>query len=306
VYTIGQVARRIGVPARTIRFWCDAGILPPTDRSAGGYRQFDAAAVARLDLVRTLRELGLGLDDIRQVLHGGATVAELARVHAAALDAQIRVLRLRRAVLRAVAARGSDIEEAKQMNDLAKLSARERQQIIDDFVDRAFAGAAPSAIAQRMRALPAELPDDPTPEQVDAWIELAGLVADEEFQRRARAMVLAGEVGGGPDYSAVIEHAGRALTDGIDPAAPEGQHVLDQIVPPGVSPAERERIADQLDTFTDEGVERYWQLVGILNGRPPFSPTVPAYRWLITALRALVSPAGRRGPAARLVVHTRL
>jgi hypothetical protein len=45
-------------------------------------------------------------------------------VHASALDAQIRVLRLRRAVLRVLAARGSDIEEAKQMNDLARLSAR--------------------------------------------------------------------------------------------------------------------------------------------------------------------------------------
>jgi DNA-binding transcriptional MerR regulator len=209
-YTIGQVARTIGVPARTIRFWCDAGILPPTDRSAGGYRQFDAAAVARLDLVRTLRELGLGLDDIRQVLHGGTTVAELARVHAAALDAQIRVLRLRRAVLRAVAARGSDIEETKQMNDLARLSARERQQIIEDFVDRAFAGVPPNTIAQRMRTMPAELPDDPTPEQVDAWIELAGLVADGGFARRTRAMVLAGPVRGGPDHGASPASSTRA------------------------------------------------------------------------------------------------
>jgi DNA-binding transcriptional MerR regulator len=296
LYTIGQVARRIGVPARTIRFWCDAGILPPTDRSAGGYRQFDAAAVARLDLVRTLRELGLGLDDIKQVLHGGTSVAELARVHAAALDAQIRVLRVRRAVLRAVAARGSDIEEAKQMNDLARLSARERQQIIDDFVDRTFAGVAPDAtalsIARRMRTMPAELPDDPTPEQVDAWIELASLVADEEFQRRARAMVLAGASagaggpGGGPDFGAVTAHAGRALADGIDPASPEGKQVLDQIVPPATPPAERRRIADRLETFADDQAERYWQLVGVLNGRPPFAPTVPAYRWLITALRA--------------------
>jgi DNA-binding transcriptional MerR regulator len=283
-YTIGQVARRIGVPARTIRFWCDAGVLPPTERSAAGYRQFDPAAVARLDLVRTLRELGLGLDDIRQVLHGDTTMAELARVHAAALDAQIRLLRLRRAVLRAVAARGSDIEEAKHMNDLARLSAQERQQIIDDFVDRTFAGDA-ITIAQRMRTMPAELPDDPTPEQVDAWIELAGLVADEGFQRRVRAMVLAGTPRGGPDHGAVIEHAGRALMDGIDPASPEGKHVLDQIVPSGTPPAERQRIADQLGTFGDEEVERYWQLVGILNGRPPFTPTVPAYRWLITALR---------------------
>ena len=42
-------------------------------------------------------------------------------------------------------------------------------------------------------ALPiSELPDDPVPEQVDAWIELAELVADEGFERRVREMVLAG------------------------------------------------------------------------------------------------------------------
>ncbi|HEX7160690.1 MAG TPA: MerR family DNA-binding transcriptional regulator, partial [Trebonia sp.] len=46
--TIGGAARRVGVPARTIRFWCDSGVLPPAERSAGGYRRFDAAAIARL------------------------------------------------------------------------------------------------------------------------------------------------------------------------------------------------------------------------------------------------------------------
>ncbi len=64
------------------------------------------------------------------------------------------------------------------MNDLARLSAQERQQIIDDFVDRTFTGVAPDDpamnIAKGMRGLPAELPDDPSPEQVDAWLELAG------------------------------------------------------------------------------------------------------------------------------------
>lgn len=58
LYTIGEVARRVGVPTRTIRLWCDAGVLTPTDRSSSGYRRHDANAVARLDLVRTLRELG--------------------------------------------------------------------------------------------------------------------------------------------------------------------------------------------------------------------------------------------------------
>ncbi|MGH3402595.1 MAG: MerR family transcriptional regulator [Streptosporangiaceae bacterium] len=294
LYTIGQVARRVGVPARTIRFWSDAGILAPTDRSAGGYRRYDATAVARLDVVRTLRDLGLGLDEIREVLRGRTTVAELASAHAAALDAQIRVLRLRRAVLRSVAARGSDIEEARLMTDLARLSARERQHIIDEFVDRTFAGVAPDApamgIARGMRAMPAELPDDPSAEQVDAWIELAGLVADEGFQRRARDMVQAGSSATRPpwgvDAVAVLEHAGRALADALDPAAPEARPVLDQIIPPSTSPAEREEIRAVLETFTDERIERYWQLAGILNDRPPFTRTVPAFQWVIAALRA--------------------
>jgi DNA-binding transcriptional MerR regulator len=295
LYTIGEVARRVGVPARTIRFWCDAGVLTPTGRSAAGYRRFDAAAVARLDLVRTLRDLGLGLDDIRALLGGRASLAEIASVHAAALDAQIRVLRLRRAVLRGLAARGGDLEEARQLTDLARLSARERQQIIDDFVGRAFAGTDPGeqgvGIAQRMRALPVELPDEPTPEQTDAWIELAGLVADESFRQRVREMALAG-AGAGPgasgpqdagvDFRAVTEHAGRALSDGVDPVSARAGKILDQIVPrPG-----RDRLAAQLETFTDERVERYWQLVGVLNGRPPLTPMVPVFRWLIAALRA--------------------
>jgi DNA-binding transcriptional MerR regulator len=294
LYTIGQVAQRVGVPARTIRFWCDAGILAPTDRSAGGYRRYDATAVARLDVVRTLRDLGLGLDEIRAVLRGRTTVAELASAHAAALDAQIRVLRLRRAVLRSVAARGSDIEEAKLMTDLARLSAQERQQIIDEFVDRTVAGVAPDTpamgIARGMRAMPAELPDDPSADQVDAWIELAGLVADEGFQRRARDMVQAGSSATRPpwgvDAGAVLEHAGRALADGLDPASPEARPVLDQIIPPGTSRAEREQILGVLETFTDERIERYWQLIGILNDRPPFTRTVPAFQWVIAALRA--------------------
>ena len=294
LYTIGQAARRVGVPARTIRFWCDSGVLPPSMRSADGYRRYDAAAIGRLALVRTLRDLGLGLDDIREALGGRKSVAELASVHASALDAQIRVLRLRRAVLRVLAARGSDIEEAKQMNDLARLSAQERQQIIDEFVDAAFAGTGPddpaANIARGMRALPAELPDDPSPEQVDAWIELATLVADEGFQRRAREMVLAGgtaqRLPEGTGYRAVTERLGQAVADGVDPASAAGRDVLDQAVPPATPGPERERLLAQLETFTDERVERYWQLIGILNDRPPFTPMTPAFRWLIAALRA--------------------
>ncbi|WP_337821689.1 helix-turn-helix domain-containing protein [Amycolatopsis sp. A1MSW2902] len=67
-YTIGELARRTGLSTRTIRFWSDNGVLPPAERSAGGYRLYRADAVGRLHLARTLRELGLGLDSVREVL----------------------------------------------------------------------------------------------------------------------------------------------------------------------------------------------------------------------------------------------
>src|SRR5690242_6749582 len=230
LFTIGQLATRTGVAARTIRFWSDIGLVPPSARSGSGYRLYDAAAAARLDLVRTLRELGLGLDVIETVLSRARTVPEVAAAHVAVLDVQIRALRLRRAVLSTVARNGHTIEETLIMSKLSQLSARERQQIIDDFVDGVFAGTgqenpdAPAAgIARGMRQLPADLPDDPSPEQVSAWVELAELVADESFRQRARSMALAGQNAATPsaqsqapgqaqpDYQEVIQHAGQAV-----------------------------------------------------------------------------------------------
>jgi DNA-binding transcriptional MerR regulator len=288
LYTIGRLARRTGVPVRTIRFWSDIGLVTPAGRSAGGYRLYDAEAVARLDLVRTLRELGLGLEIVQAVLGRRRTLTEVADVHVRALDAEIRTLRLRRAVLRAVARRGSTTEETTLMHKLARLSARERQQIIDDFVDRTFTGVDGGGIAQAMRQLPAELPDDPTAEQVDAWVELAELVGDDGFQRRVREMALgsSAEPAGAMGPESVLEHAGAAVAAGVAPGSPAGREILDRVVPPSMPAAERASLRERLEKYTDARVERYWQLLGVINGRAPFPPAVPAFTWVVEALRA--------------------
>ena len=186
VLTIGQLAHRTGLSVRTLRFWSDEGAVPPVARSASGYRLYDAESVARVELVRTLRELGLGLDDVCHVLSGRTTVAEVADAHVAALDAQIRSLKVSRAVLSTVAKRGSTAEETALMNRLARLSAAERKQIIDEFKEEVFGGLDDPGLRDRMRAFSIELPDDPTPDQVDAWIELAELVRDPAFRARLR------------------------------------------------------------------------------------------------------------------------
>jgi DNA-binding transcriptional MerR regulator len=295
MFTIGELAHRTGVPVRTIRFWSDSGLVPPAARSAGGFRLYDAAAAARLDLVRTLRELDLPLDAVERILAGTSTVADVARRHAQALDAEIRLLRVRRAVLRAVARSGGGHEEMRYVHEMARLSAAERQRVIDEFVEATFAGLpadSPGAgIAEGMRQLPAQLPDDPTPEQVDAWVELAGLVADEDFRARVRQMAVTGAAGSPPpadqpDPDRVVEHAGAAAAAGIAPESAAGREVLDRIVDPALPAAQRRELADRIAAFTDARVERYWQLIGVLNGREPFAPAVAAFEWLVAALRA--------------------
>ncbi|GEL18494.1 helix-turn-helix domain-containing protein [Pseudonocardia asaccharolytica] len=292
--TIGQLARRSGVPVRTIRFWSDAGVLPPTDRSTGGYRRYDAAAVARLDLVRTLRELGLGLDQIRAVLLRRRRVDEVAATHIHAINSQIRALRVQRAVCTLLARGGHTEREIALMNDLARLSAAQRQQVIDDFVEHVFTGTDPEApgagIATAMRQLPAELPEEPTTEQVEAWVELAELVADPSFRARAREMAVAGsaaEQSPQVDAAAVAEHAGGALAAGVDPGSPEAAAVLERIGVGDLDPSARAEVAERIATFTDRRVERYWTLFGRLNGWPQRPASVPAFEWFIAALRAL-------------------
>jgi DNA-binding transcriptional MerR regulator len=214
--TIGQLARRSGVPVRTIRFWSDEGVLPETDRSRGNYRRYDAHAVARLDLVRTLRELGMGLDDVRTVLARRRSVADVAAAHVHALDAQIRALRAQRAVCTLLARDDPSPRKAALMNDLTRLSAAERQQLIDEFVDAAFAGTDPRRARGGHRAAhahPARRAARRPEHRAGGGVDRAGRAGPRPaFRARVREMAVAGSDPRrrprrlGP--AAVTEHAG--------------------------------------------------------------------------------------------------
>ena len=202
LWSIGELAARTGLPVRTIRFYSDAGVVPEAERSEAGYRLYGPDALARLGLVRALRDLGVDLRTIRRVLEREVSVRDVAAAHAAAIDAQIRVLRGQQAVLQAVARRERDPQELQTMHRLAQLSDDERRRIIDDFLDHIFDGLdVDPAFVARMRSAQPALPDDPSPEQVDAWIELAELVQDAGLPRAHPR-----DVGGGRRAGA----AGRA------------------------------------------------------------------------------------------------
>jgi len=137
-------------------------------------------AVPRARLVRTLRELGVGLDDVKHVLTAEASLADVAAAHELAIDAQIQTLRLQRAVLRAVA-RSTDPEELQRMTDLTTLTADERRRIVDDYVDAVFGNhtgrsSASSTIGRRprrRRATPSSRPGSGTPGRCERMHEVA-------------------------------------------------------------------------------------------------------------------------------------
>jgi DNA-binding transcriptional MerR regulator len=309
--TIGELARCTGLPVRTLRFYSDRGLVPPAGRSDAGYRLYDLDAPPRVELVRTLRELGVDLPTTRRVLERELSVADVAAAHATALEAQIRVLRQRRAVLRAASGRGSSPQEMKLMHKLAQLSKDQRRRIVEEFVHDVFGGLdADPGVVGKMRAASPDLPDDPTDEQVQAWIELAELVADEQFRRRVREMAqrsdadraASGETADRADpadqmraANAVAQKAGAAIAAGIDPASADARPTVDELA--GMfaelhgredGPGFRAWLAALLETFSDRRVERDWELLGIINGWPGRPSSAPAWEWLAAGLHTSV------------------
>jgi DNA-binding transcriptional MerR regulator len=311
VMTIGELAARSGLSVRTLRFYADSGVLPVAGRAESGYRLFAADAVARARLVRTLRELGVGLDDVKRVLSAEASLADVASAHARALDAQIRTLRLQRAVLSAVA-RSTDPKELEHMTDLTILTAEQRRRIVDDYLDAVF-GDAHGAVAEKIRSGAPELPDDPTADQVAAWVELVELLRDPDYIAASRRMAeRALAEGPAPDPEqfdlgkTIGEHAGAAARAGIEPDSPDALEVIERLerMTPG-EPQDRTAAADRIEAFNDRRVARYWALVAIVNGWPQLQARSPtdmhdAWEWYAHALRAHAQMSGgsRPGDAA--------
>lgn len=64
---IGEVADGTGVTAKTLRFYEEAGVLAPADRSPAGYRLYESSAIERVALVRAAQSAGLTLAEIAEL-----------------------------------------------------------------------------------------------------------------------------------------------------------------------------------------------------------------------------------------------
>jgi MerR family transcriptional regulator, repressor of the yfmOP operon len=88
VIRIGEVAERVGITPRTIRYYEEIGLLPGSDREKGAHRLYEEADVERLAELTRLRDLlNLSLDELKELVEAEEARAALRRrLHATDSD----------------------------------------------------------------------------------------------------------------------------------------------------------------------------------------------------------------------------
>ncbi|MHB1533494.1 MAG: MerR family transcriptional regulator [Acidimicrobiales bacterium] len=129
---ISAVAERYAVPASTLRYWEQIGVLPAQQRR-GGQRRYGLDAVRRIKFVKMAKRAGLSLDDIRTLLAGHvdqsptfADWAAVAREQLDVIDQSITELRLLRDTMEACLECGCQHARRCKLLNLPDASDRRR------------------------------------------------------------------------------------------------------------------------------------------------------------------------------------
>jgi len=80
-WSIQEIARAAGTTSRTLRYYDERGLLRPSRVGSNGYRYYDQESLVRLQRILLLRDLGLGLDAIAEVLDGEQDSRAALRAH---------------------------------------------------------------------------------------------------------------------------------------------------------------------------------------------------------------------------------
>ncbi|MEV6828254.1 MerR family transcriptional regulator [Amycolatopsis sp. NPDC051102] len=321
LYPIGDVARRTGLSVSAIRFYADEGVVTPTGVTAGGFRQYDVHAIARLELVRTLRDLGAGLDDIRGVLAAESSLQDLAVRHLRLVEDQLQQFRARRAVLRTIVRQHTTTEQVSLMHKLVSMSDDDRDRLISRFWDFVTDGldVHPSYV-ERLRSRRPHLPEEPSTEQLEAWIELAEIVQDDEFRTALRAFfhrafgTEQGKLMATPEMWARVEQqralyleAQAAQQAGVPADSPQARDIAERMAADSaglvaamtgahdvekarrtMAGFDRTKSAETRAKLTGMNLmARYTTLVATINGTPQPDPdrTAAVQEWMAAALR---------------------
>ncbi|TIP29502.1 MAG: Cu(I)-responsive transcriptional regulator [Mesorhizobium sp.] len=128
---VGDAAQRSGLPAKTIRYYEDIGLIRP-QRAGNGYRDYSGDDIHRLTFLRRARSLGFSIDDCRQLMalyqdrsRASHDVREIAAAHVTAIEEKVRELQSMRSTLQKLihACHGDDRPDCPILDDIAGASS---------------------------------------------------------------------------------------------------------------------------------------------------------------------------------------
>jgi DNA-binding transcriptional MerR regulator len=311
LYPIGAVAKLTGVPIKTIRYYTDINLLPPTQRTEAGFRLYSTKAIWRLQLIRVLRQLEFSLEEIRAIIGGHLSVNT-------AIDWQ----------LEAVARQIHQLQRVQEVLQQAKEARHQSEHSLHTLYELGLALSVNVAershfVTEKLHALveQANLPDEwrqhlldhftwqsPatfTTKQITAWTEIVSILNDPAFteealrfnppahQQATRQMNIA-------EYNqqalTLIQQAQSAALRG-DPLENETVQTLlrdwirliAESTQQSITPEFLHELSAQLSTSSSERMQRFWTLMASLSGQeaPPFYKE--GFDLLTAGLRSLIS-----------------
>ena len=305
-HTIGALSKLSGVSVRRIRFYSDMGLLPPALRTSSNYRVYSDADAVRLDLIGALREAGVSLSAIGQILSQHLSLKQVLRMRLDALEAELAVQQRIATVLRATLdmedPTETDLRRLWTMTTLSKAQMRGR---IEHLLDRMSNKAKMDADwrAKMLEAATPELPENPSPGQIDAWNEIAQMLGDEDYIAAIAedADTMLNDTFDSAAYAAATDatlaSVRAAIAEGEDPASPTGHKIARAWL--DASAVAMRRTPDEtflrwhLDQYRKHHARsaRYQELLAILRGDTPGERDRDPWFWINQAMGSLLNKA---------------
>ena len=275
--------------------------------------------------------MGAGLDDIRRVLTAETSLHDLAVTHLRLVEDQLRQFRARRAVLRTITRQHTTAEQVSLMHKLVSMSDDDRAQLIDQFWDFVTDGLdVHPRYVERLHSLHPNLPEDPSTEQLESWIELAEFMRDEEPRTALRDFfhrtfgTEQGKLMASPERTARVEKHRKLLLEaraaqqaGVAADSPDARDLAERVATDSAELATAMRGGHDIEVdkarrtiaeFDRNGaapqrparttglklLTRYHSLVATINGTP--TPDPASDRDRAVAVREWMGAALRQSP----------
>ncbi|MFD3701627.1 MerR family transcriptional regulator [Nocardia sp. NPDC058658] len=187
VWKVGELADEAGLTVRTLHHYDRIGLVHPAERTSTGHRLYTASDVERLYQVLALRQLGLGLDQIADLLEGAVPMAQVLTAHRDYLAAQLAATRDLHALVDALA---TTVQSKPETSTDHFLELIRRTVMVDDTIKTYFTENQLAQLAERREEL------------------------GEKQIQKAEA-----------DWAELIPQVDAAIAAGMDPTTPEAQRM---------------------------------------------------------------------------------